>query len=93
MGLGPRLSDPTAGGSTAEELFSFTTVVMRSVWLTRNNMVFNNLVWSDVRKILKKILFLILEWKPIIKEEMEEMTAWLCSLEKLAQEPLRIENA
>jgi hypothetical protein len=47
----------------------FTTAVLRGVWLTRNEMVFNNQVWSDVRSVLRRILRLLLEWKPIFKEE------------------------
>jgi hypothetical protein len=34
----------------------FTTVVMRSVWLTRNDMVFNNQVSSGVRFFFEKDL-------------------------------------
>jgi hypothetical protein len=71
----------------------FTTAVLRGVWLIRNEMVFNNQVWSDVRSILRRILQLIMEWKPIFKEEnLEEMMNWLCSLEKLIHKPLQIKN-
>jgi hypothetical protein len=71
----------------------FTTAVLRGVWLIRNEMVFNNQVWSDVRSILRRILQLIMEWKPIFKEEnLEEMMNWLCSLEKLIHKSLQIKN-
>jgi hypothetical protein len=71
----------------------FTTAVLRGVWLIRNEMVFNDQVWSDVRSILRRILQLIMEWKPIFKEEnLEEMMNWLCSLEKLIHKPLQIKN-
>jgi hypothetical protein len=69
------------------------TVVMRGVWLSRNGIMFNDQTWSDVRSILKTMMRLILEWKPIFKEEeMEEMKTWLYYLEKLTQEPSRIQS-
>jgi hypothetical protein len=48
----------------------FSATVMRSIWLIRNDCVFNNQVWSDVKLVLRRIQKLILEWKPIIKEKM-----------------------
>jgi hypothetical protein len=32
-----------------------SSAVMRGLWVTRNDFVFNNQVWSDVRMVLKKI--------------------------------------
>jgi hypothetical protein len=32
-----------------------SSAVMRGLWVTRNDFVFNNQVWSDVRMMLKKI--------------------------------------
>jgi hypothetical protein len=72
----------------------FTFAVLRGIWLTRNRMTFDNQVWLDVKVVLRKILFLIMEWRVIYKEDkMQEMMAWLSSLEELIQAPLRIENA
>jgi hypothetical protein len=67
-----------------------TAAVPRGLWLTRNDFIFNN-VWTDVKKVLRRIQNLAWEWKPIYKEaKMEEMMRWLSFLEKLIQEPLKI---
>jgi hypothetical protein len=72
----------------------FTSVVLRGIWLTRNNFVFNKQGWLDVNVVLRRILSLIKEWRHIFKKDkMTEMMSWLSSLEELIQEPLKIKNA
>jgi hypothetical protein len=67
---------------------------MRSIWLIRNDCIFNNQVWSDVKVVLRRIQRLILEWKPIFKEKMRgAMMSWSSSLEQMIKEPLRIGNS
>jgi hypothetical protein len=39
----------------------FTTTVLRGIWLTRNNFIFNKQSWLDVKVVLRRILSLILE--------------------------------
>jgi hypothetical protein len=38
-----------------------TIVVLRSIWLIRNDIIFNNQVWVDVKMILRRMLKLTLE--------------------------------
>jgi hypothetical protein len=68
-----------------------SSAVMRGLWLTRNNFMFDNQVWSDVRMVLKKIWKLSIEWSIICKsDKMVEMMSWLSFLERSIQEPLRV---
>jgi hypothetical protein len=55
-----------------------SSAVMRGLWLIRNDFVFNNQVWSDVRIVLKKIWKLSMEWSIICKSfKMVEIRSWL----------------
>jgi hypothetical protein len=66
-----------------------TTVVMRAIWLIRNDMIFNYQVWVDVKMVWRKMLKLTLEWKITFREQnKEEMRKWSSFLEKLIKEPL-----
>jgi hypothetical protein len=68
-----------------------STVTLRGIWLTRNDLVFHNQVWLDVKTVMRKMLRLTLEWsitfKDLIKPKMER---WSSFLMRLIQEPLRI---
>jgi hypothetical protein len=62
--------------------------VLKAIWLTRNDFVFNKQDWRDVKGVLRKILKLSLEWKILGKEQnMEMMMSWCSFLEKLIREP------
>jgi hypothetical protein len=68
-----------------------SSAVMRGIWLTRNDFIFNKHAWSDVKAVLRRNQKLIMEWKPIYKEEkIKAMMRWSSSLERLIREPLRI---
>jgi hypothetical protein len=70
-----------------------STVVLRGIWLTRNDLIFHNQVCLDVKTILRRMFRLIMEWsitfKDMIKSKMER---WSSFLIKLIQGPLRITN-
>jgi hypothetical protein len=71
-----------------------STAVLRGIWLVRNDFVFHQQVWSDVKLILRRILKLSWEWKILCKEvHMQMMTTWLSFLERRIQEPLRLPSA
>jgi hypothetical protein len=71
-----------------------STAVLRGLWLIRNDFVFNNQVWSDVKLILKRIWKLSMKWLIICKEsKMTVMKRWLSFLELQIQEPMKILNA
>jgi hypothetical protein len=60
-----------------------SSTVMRGILLTRNDFIFNKQAWSDVKAVLIRIQKLIVEWKPIYKEEkMEAMMRWSSSLDE-----------
>jgi hypothetical protein len=68
-----------------------STAVLRGIWLVRNDFVFHQQVWSDIKLILKRILRLSWEWKILCKEmHVKMMTDWLSFLERRIQEPLRL---
>jgi hypothetical protein len=46
-----------------------TIAVLRGLWLTRNDMVFQRQVWQEVKTVLRRALRLTSEWWPLIKEE------------------------
>jgi hypothetical protein len=46
---------------------TISAVVLRGLWLTNNDFVFNKQDWSDVKLILRRILKLSLEWKVIFR--------------------------
>jgi hypothetical protein len=49
-----------------------TTVVMRAIWLIRNDMIFNHQVWVDVKMVWRKMLKLTLEWQITFREQNKE---------------------
>jgi hypothetical protein len=68
-----------------------STTVLRGLWLTRNDFVFEKQGWRDVKTMLRRILKLTLEWEPICKEsKLEEMRKWSSFLVQAIQEPLKI---
>jgi hypothetical protein len=71
-----------------------SAVVLRGIWLTRNAFLFKKQEWLDVKVALRRILRLMMEWEPIIKEsKMEETKKLWCSLEQLIIEdrkPLKL---
>jgi hypothetical protein len=70
-----------------------SAAMLRGIWLVRNDFVFHQQVWSDVKMVLRKILGLSWEWRILCKEgHMEMMTRWLSFLELQIQEPLKITN-
>jgi hypothetical protein len=70
-----------------------TTVVLRSVWLIWNDLIFNKQAWVVVRMVLRRMLRLTMEWQTTFKEsKMGEMKRWSSFLEMLIKEPLRITN-
>jgi hypothetical protein len=72
-------------------VYMISSTVLRGVWLTRNDFVFNKLVWSDVKLVLRKVLKLSLEWKALYKSaKMEEMMNWCSFLELQIQKPLML---
>jgi hypothetical protein len=46
-----------------------TFAVLRGLWLTRNDHVFQNQVSLDVKTVLRRILRLTVKWRPIFKQE------------------------
>jgi hypothetical protein len=72
---------------------TITAVALRGIWLTRNDMIFQRQVWSDVKVVLRKMLWLSVEWKILCKKSREvEMMRWLSFLEWKIKEPLLITN-
>jgi hypothetical protein len=68
-----------------------STVVLTGIWLTRNDFVFNNQDWSDVKLVLRRIWKLKLEWQILCKDRtMEMMQKWLIFLEQQIREPLKV---
>jgi hypothetical protein len=55
-----------------------SSAMMRGLWLTRNDFVFNNQVWSNVKIVMRRIWKLSMEWAIIYKpSKMGEMKSWL----------------
>jgi hypothetical protein len=46
---------------------TISAAVLRGIWLIRNEFVFHNQVWADVKMVLRKVLTLIVKWRPIYK--------------------------
>jgi hypothetical protein len=70
-----------------------SSAVMRGIWLVRNDFVFNQQDWLDVKMVLKKILRLSWGWKVLCKEvNLVKMMSWLSFLELQMKEPLKITN-
>jgi hypothetical protein len=68
-----------------------STTILKGIWLTRNDFVLNNQVWSDVKLVLERVLRLSLEWKELYKAlQMEEMMSPCSFLEMQIQKPLMI---
>jgi hypothetical protein len=46
-----------------------SVVVLRSIWLTRNDFIFHNQVWVDVKTIVRRMWSLTHEWIIMVKVE------------------------
>lgn len=70
-----------------------SSAVLRGIWLIRNDFVFNDQVWLDVKMVWRKIRTLSMEWKDLCRDQQEtEMERWLSYLESLIKRPLRIKG-
>jgi hypothetical protein len=71
-----------------------SSVVLRGIWLIRNDFIFNKQEWVSVKQVLRRMLRLPKEWMVIVKEaKREEMKNLLSFLDKAIREPLRIPSA
>jgi hypothetical protein len=71
-----------------------SSAVLREIWLIRNDFVFNDQVWLDVKIVWRKIITLSMEWKDLCRDQQEtKMERWLSYLESLIKRPLRIKGA
>jgi hypothetical protein len=58
-----------------------SAVVLRSIWLTRNDFIFHSQVWADVKTIVRRMWSLTQEWIVMVKaERRQEMENWLSFL-------------
>jgi hypothetical protein len=67
-----------------------SVAVLRSIWLTRNAMIFGKKDWSSVKWILRKSRKRLVDWEIICKESKVKMKKWLSDPDRLILEPLRI---
>jgi hypothetical protein len=71
-----------------------SVVLLRGIWLIRNDFIFNKQEWVSVKQVLRRMLRLTKEWMVIVKEaKREEMKNLLSFLDKAIREPLRIPSA
>jgi hypothetical protein len=64
MGIGSDYISVASKWHSEEKSYTtniISSAVMRGLWLTRNDFVFNNQVWSDVKMELKRIWKLSME--------------------------------
>jgi hypothetical protein len=67
--------------------------VLRGIWLIRNEFVFQNQVWSDVKMVLRKVMALTVEWSPICKAvKVESLRNWCSFLKQKLKNPLLMTN-
>jgi hypothetical protein len=72
---------------------TISVVVLTGIWLIRNEFVFHNQVWADVKMVLRKVLKLTIEWRLIYKAvKVEMMERWCTFLMQKLKEPLMINN-
>jgi hypothetical protein len=45
-----------------------STVTLRGIWLMRNDLIFHNQGWSEVKTILRRMLRLTIEWSISFKD-------------------------
>jgi hypothetical protein len=70
---------------------TISAAALRGVWLTRNDFDFKWQDWTDVKQLLRRVLALAMEWKPLCKpSKIEEMKNWCSFLETRIREPLQI---
>jgi hypothetical protein len=65
--------------------------VLWGLWLTRNDFVFNNQVWRDVKTVIRRIYLSMVDWKPMYRGDLEQgMAKWRSHLEAALKIPLAI---
>jgi hypothetical protein len=66
-------------------------VVLRGLWLTRNDFIFNKHEWVSVKQILRRMVKLTMEWQVMFKgAKREEKKNQLSFLERMIKESQRI---
>jgi hypothetical protein len=64
------------------------------LWLTRNDLVFHNDTWQDIRKVLRRIRRTVSTWKPMYSEYLEVgVTQWCVFLETTYRAPLELRSS
>ena len=77
------------------EKFNVTSAgVLWGLWLTSNDLVFNNAVWQDMRMILRKIWRCMFTWKPMFLGSLEAGVSQWCNYhEETFRAPLAISSS
>jgi hypothetical protein len=61
------------------------------VWLTRNDMIFRNRCWVDIKIILRRMNRCLASWKPMLTATQEDgVNQWCNYLEETIRAPLGI---
>ena len=72
---------------------SLSAGVCWGLWLARNNMVFRDQQWRDIKQVLKIIWSCTRMWEPIFREPEHlkvSTDAWCAFLEEVLAAPLEI---
>jgi hypothetical protein len=60
--------------------------VLRSIWITKNDMIFNRSQWFGMQVMWRKVSYNLAQWKILLKEEEKgRMMTMLNQLELLAR--------
>jgi hypothetical protein len=85
-----------AGKWPCEKRFPLTNRIsagiLWSLWLTRNDFVFNHQVWKDVKTVIRQIWLCMVEWKPMYQKDLaQDMELWCSFSEEAFKTPLALD--
>jgi hypothetical protein len=63
--------------------------VLRTIWITRNDFVFNRSQWCGMQGMWNRLTYSCAQWKVLLKEEGKgELTTMVSKVEEVARLPL-----
>jgi hypothetical protein len=69
-----------------------TSAVLWSLWRTRNDMIFQGICWSGMRKVMRRCAGTLRNWKLMLNsEEAGQLECWALELERTSDCPPGIE--
>ena len=73
-------------------LNSVCAAVMWNLWKFRNDLVFNGVLWINIKQVWRRILSSVQSWRLLAREQFPQLDSFCQAINKLLLSPLPLEN-